>query len=570
MIEKITILGIIRRSLNVEIGDFMQIKIISSLDKCFLDEKIADKKEFSNASCFKNEIFRFGICYSDEEQSFVRLTVNSPLKNYINVRRVTHIPVQKAAEDTIRDDYYLRYDAGLYPDLLLPLGKFNRLPVSRNLQSLFIEVDLDGTVTAGKYPIEFVFTNENDENKVYKANFNLEVIDASLPSQELKLTQWFYCDCLMDYYGVSAFSERHWEIIENFMKTAVKNGINMILTPVFTPALDTYIGGERPTVQLVGVNLENGKYSFDFTKLNRWVDLCEKVGIKYFEMAHLFTQWGAKHTPKIMANVNGEEKRIFGWDTDALSEEYTEFLRAFIPELLSFMKVKGVFERCYFHISDEPAADCIEQYKKAKAIVEPLLEGRVIMDALSHYEYYEQGIVKNPVSVTHSVEKFYENDVPDLWTYYCCGPADRYYSNRFMSMPSNRNRIIGIQMYKFDIKGFLHWGYNFYYNRFSYDSINPYLYSDSDYFGCAGDSFLVYPAPDGTAYESIRAAVFHDALQDMRALKLCESIYGKEYVMNLIEDGIKPITFNEYPHSDEYIPAVRERINNAVKAALKA
>ena len=547
----------------------MQVKIISSLEKCFLDEKITDKKEIEKSSCLKNEVFRFGICYCDEVQSFARLTVNSPLKDYINVRRVAHIPVQKAAEDHLRDDYYLRYDAGLYPDLLLPLGKLDRLPISRDLQSLFVEVSLDGKLEAGEYTIEFIFTDENDEQKSAKKTFTLEVINANLPEQELIFTQWFYCDCLMDYYGVSCFSERHWEIIENYLITAVKNGINMILTPVFTPPLDTYVGGERPTVQLVGVTKENGKYGFDFSKLDRWVDLCEKVGIKYFEISHLFTQWGAKHAPKIIATVDGEEKKIFGWETDALGQEYTEFLKAFLPELLAFVKRKGVFERCYFHISDEPETDCIEQYKKIKEIVEPLLEGRVLMDALSHYEYYEQGIVKKPIPVTYAIDKFLENNIPDLWTYYCCGPADGYYSNRFLSMPSARNRIIGTQMYKYDIKGFLHWGYNFYYNRFSYDCINPYLYPDSDYFGCAGDSFLVYPAPDGTAYESLRIAVFNDALQDMRAFKLCESFYGKEFVMNIIEEGNEPITFNQYPHSDEYIPAVRECINNAIKSAIK-
>lgn len=547
----------------------MQIKIISSLEKCFLDEKIENKKEISNASCFKNEIFHFGVCYCDEAQSFVRLTVNSPLKDYINVRRVAHVPVQKASEDTVCDDYYLRYNAGLYPDLLLPLGKFERLPVSRDLQSLFVDVALDGMAEAGEYPIEFVFTNEDDEQKVFKVSFTLEVINASMPEQELKHTQWFHCDCLMDYYGVSAFSERHWKIIENFMKTAVKNGINMILTPVFTPPLDTYIGGERPTVQLVGVSKENGKYSFDFKLLDRWIELCKKVGIKYFEISHLFTQWGAKCAPKIIANINGEEKKIFGWETEALSKEYTEFLKAFLPELIAYVKQKGIFERCYFHISDEPGEDCIEQYKKIKEIVEPLLDGRVIMDALSHYEYYEQGIINHPVPVTCSVEKFAENNLPDLWTYYCCAPTNDYYSNRFIAMPSARNRIIGTQMYKFDIKGFLHWGYNFYYNRSSYDCINPYIYPDSDYFGSAGDSFLVYPAPDGTPYESIRIAVFYDALQDIRALKLCENLYGKDYVLKLIEEGIEPVTFNKYPRNDDYILNLREKVNKAVKEALK-
>ena len=90
----------------------------------------------------------------------------------------------------------------------------------------------------------------------------------------------------------------------------------MILTPLFTPPLDTEVGGERPTVQLVKVIQQNDQYSFHFTLLDRWIDLCLQCGIKYFEMTHLFTQWGAKYAPKIMAEVNGVETRIFGWDTE--------------------------------------------------------------------------------------------------------------------------------------------------------------------------------------------------------------------------------------------------------------
>jgi len=38
-------------------------------------------------------------------------------------------------------------------------------------------------------------------------------------------------------------------------------------------------------------------YRFDFTKLDKWIDLCETHGIQYLEMAHLFTQWGARCAP---------------------------------------------------------------------------------------------------------------------------------------------------------------------------------------------------------------------------------------------------------------------------------
>lgn len=75
--------------------------------------------------------------------------------------------------------------------------------------------------------------------------FTLKVIDAVLPKQELLFTEWFHTDCIADYYKVPVFSEKHWELIESFMRMAAQGGVNLILTPVFTPPLDTEVGGER-------------------------------------------------------------------------------------------------------------------------------------------------------------------------------------------------------------------------------------------------------------------------------------------------------------------------------------
>ena len=105
----------------------------------------------------------------------------------------------------------------------------------------------------------------------------------------------------------------------------------MLLTPVFTPPLDTAVGGERTTIQLVDIRVDNGRYSFGFEKLERWVEMCRECGIRYFEIAHLYTQWGALHCPKIMATVDGEYRRIFGWDADATGDAYRAFLGAFLP-----------------------------------------------------------------------------------------------------------------------------------------------------------------------------------------------------------------------------------------------
>ncbi|MGV2686169.1 hypothetical protein GNF82_17810, partial [Clostridium perfringens] len=156
------------------------------------------------------------------------------------------------------------------------------------------------------YEIRVCFEEESGES-LGEEVFTLEVIPAILPDQTLIHTEWFHADCLANYYEVEIFSERHWTLMGQFMRTAAQHGINMILTPLFTPPLDTEVGGERPTVQLVDVVVnKDGTYAFGFDNLDRWADLCESNGIQYLEFSHLFTEWGAGHAPKIMANVKGK------------------------------------------------------------------------------------------------------------------------------------------------------------------------------------------------------------------------------------------------------------------------
>ena len=351
----------------------MKFKLVSSLEKCFLDEDINTKAEFTSGSCLKNEFFRFGICYKNENYSEVpkpvRLTVNSQLGDRISISRVEHLPVKFPVYNQHEKFDFLRTTPGLYPDLITPINKHNRLIISYNLESLFVEVDTRGISKAGIYNIEFVFSDFEDKQTIEKLTFELEIIDCELPEQALIYTQWLHCDSLVNYYKTEAFDERHWSIIENYLKTAVKHGINMVLTPIFTPALDTYVGGERETTQLVDITVTNGEYSFGFEKLERWINLCKRLGIKYFEMSHLFTQWGCAHAPKIIANVNGESKKIFGWETNADSTEYKEFLEAFLPQLIAFLKEHGIKDNTVFHISDEPNVSQISNYLTARKIV---------------------------------------------------------------------------------------------------------------------------------------------------------------------------------------------------------
>ena len=539
-----------------------EMKLLSSLAKVFPDETPVYRPECLLLSALWGETVSFQAAYTGDFFMRERLDVKitSPLEKWIRVRSVEQVPVGRATNGIV-DDNYLRTTSGLYPDLLRDLKDKKAIVCSNQWRSLWIDVEVTEEIAPGEYAIEVSLQKEG--HAVCSCVMKITIIGASLPQQKIIHTEWMHADCLADYYQVDVFSEEHWEILENYFRQYVKRGCNMMLTPLFTSPLDTAIGLERTTTQLIDVEVKDGEYLFGFDKLKRWVDLCKKCRIKYFEMSHLFSQWGAKYAPKVVAMRDGKEEKIFGWHTPAVGE-YTRFLQCFLPQLIEKLREWEIADVTYFHISDEPREEDLNTYRAARESLGNLLDGFQTFDALSSYEFYRHGLVEKPIPGNNEIEEFLEHGLTDMWTYYCTG---QYYevSNRFMSMPSARNRIYGVQLYKYDIVGILHWGYNFYNSQFSIEHINPYEVTDAGNAFPAGDPFLVYPGADGHPEESIRMMVHDEAMADLRALELLESLTSKEHVMELIEGELfEPLTFCTYPKSEMYLITLRNRINREI------
>ncbi len=547
-----------------------RFKFISSLEKVFFDfpENISAQK---SGTFFKNEIYSFQlVCeVEDERHSFFtgrcncRIELDSEIKDCITLYSVDYVPSKLTHYPGINDDDYITKTPGLFPD---PMKKIrdNKVTLFYNrATALWIAVEPNGIVF-GEYPINIKIYNEENE-LLADLTYTVKIINAMLPKLDIKTTGWFHGDSVASLHNVEIQSDEYFEIYEKFLDTYVKFGYNVILTPIFTPPLDTDEGAERMTNQLTGVTLTDGEYSFDFSLLGRFIDMCLKHGIEYFEMAHLFTQWGAYYTPKIMATADGEYKRIFGWDKEALSEEYRAFLSAFLPALVDFLKKKGVYERCLFHISDEPNEKHEKQYESVQKIVLKYIEKEKLMDAISDYVFFEKGLIYNPVVCNDHIMPFIDNKVKNLWTYYCCVQGERV-SNRFMAMPAYRNRILGYQLYKYNVTGFLQWGFNFWLSERSRSVIDPYAVTDALTAFPSGDAFIVYPLDnEGEVVPSIRLFVFNEGLQDMRALRLLESLVGREEVLKMLDDIDG---FDNYPRNSEYILNIRNEINKRISEAI--
>jgi len=553
-------------------------KILDSLAS--IKPESCPKDELKEYSFCKNEPFSFQLAFKitdDSEKSipfFIKIISQLDINNYY----VGYVPVIHTDFSVIEP----KQPIGMYPDILIPKktnpeivekeawGNRRYLESGENTmlfayndswQSVWFTVNENGKeMPAGNHIIKLELYNRNNE-LVGQSELTVDVIDNYLPEQSLIYTNWFHYDCIADYYNVEIFSERYYEIMRNFVRTAVKNGQNMLLLPAFTPPLDTAFGEERMTAQLVDIKIKNEKYVFDFNKLRCFIHICQEEGIKYFEHSHLFTQWGAKHAPKIVAEINGIQKQIFGWDTDSSSDRYIEFLRAYLIELKEVLKQENLEKNILFHISDEPEKQNYKNYEYVYGKIKDLLDDYMVGDALSEPEFYESGLVKIPIALTRRASLFKGDNI---WCYYTGAEIYQGLSNRLIQLPRERNRFLGIQLYYHNIKGFLHWAYNFYYGELSNGMFNPFM-NPCGGFPNAGTSYCVYPANDGTAYQSVRQKIFFEGITDIRALNLLESLSSRKECERIIESYFGTPDFRKCPDNPEILVAFRKAVNDKIK-----
>ncbi len=522
----------------------LQIKTVSWLEKVFLNKEPSLCIE--QDALFENERYSFQVAVYFAESWFQECTiaVESPIKEHIRLYRVGQVPVQNTVYATA-DDYYLSKEAGLFPDPLMPMTENRAYAFTANVWHAFF-ITVEGA-PVGRYPIRFVVYSLLGE-MLGEVTFTVEVLGKRLPENPLIFTNWVHFDCLCEAHGVEPFTPDFYTLFDRYIQNYVRLGNTMLLTPIFTPPLDTEVGGERMTVQLVDVAKEGGRYAFSFKKLEEFIDRARGLGIKHFEISHLFTQWGARACPKIMATVEGEYRRIFGWDTPADGEEYFVFLRTFLPALVAFLKGKKV--SAFFHLSDEPNCNCVAHYEKLKRFIEPLLDDFPMIDALSDFDYYKRGLVDIPVVALDHVDPFLQNAQGAFWVYYCNGQNKEYLSNRLIAMPSLRTAILGAQLYQTKVQGFLQWGHNFYHSFLSRDILNPFLSTDSMGAFPAGDGFIVYPNErEGAPINSLRGEALYNGVQCYLLLLRAEKSKGRAYCERLLcEFGLDGFTV--YPHDE--------------------
>ena len=543
-------------------------KLLDSMTKALPVAALPVSREYRCGSALRGEVFAFQLAYrsGSEKLDGIRIETEGELAAALRIRQVGLIPTELPA--TCFDENVLSTEPGLFPDPLTDVPPEGVTAYAGQCRSLHFQLAVPPEQAAGKYEFKLRLTHP-ERGILCEKEFTLEVVGATLPPQRVERTEWFYCDCLASIYKCELWSGEFWEILERYFRNMTGHGITQILTPLVTPPLDTAVGTERPTVQLLDIETDgNGRWSFGFERLKRWVELARRCGFRRFEFAHLFSQWGAECAPKVMAKTPEGVRRVFGWETDAASKEYTAFLEAMLGALRGFIRENGLEKSCCMHVSDEPQPKDFDRYREHLALVRRATGDEIpVCDALSHPGLLEPDENGYPVTIIQRIPAFRAAGVSPLWAYYCCGPETGT-TNRFLHYPGARIRGLGIQLFHYGIAGFLHWGYNFWYSRLSRRVIDPWRSPDAGGEFPGGDPFLVYPGTGGVPVDSLRNELMREAFQDIRALELLASLAGGRERADeiLLELCGGTLSVTDFPVTSEAFSQLRHAVNMRIKA----
>lgn len=473
---------------------------------------------------------------------------------------VGYVWVGRSYDPPSRD--IIRSNSGFFPD---PILTDTTISVQTGeAQPLWISVPIDKNAPAGLYKGRVKISGEIGKKKQsWQKDFYIRVYPVTLGESPLLISNWsaHFSPVVLGYLNnnqdVPAYSDLYWELIGKHAEIMASHRQNVHrIYPVWHTQY----------------TCKDGKYSFDFSRFDKEVEIFDKAGaLRRIEGGHLAWRSGAWDEPffvEVPLPDNEENKKLqpspnplnpengIRFVKLPIEDERTQnFLNQFLPALKAHLEEKGWLDRYMQHIGDEPNAKNAPSYRAISDYVHKYLPGVKIMDAvLTSKELAGTIDVWIPVlDVLHRDHGFYQQlqkEGKEVWFYTCVVPRGNY-ANRFIELPLIQTRYLHWINYKYNVTGYLHWGLNFWVK----DQLQADASRDRGKLP-AGDNCIIYPGYH-KLYSSIRFETMRDGIDDYQLLRMLEQknpAKAREYVNGVIQN------FDKYDNSFRYFREIRKGI----------
>jgi hypothetical protein len=436
---------------------------------------------------------------------------------------VGFVKVGRANPDPSMDSYAPL--SGYFPDPII--YEESRELEFGNTQPIWLTVKIPVDCEPGSYMGNIEVSGEINgrpfsRNKV----FDIEVFKPVIEKTSLWVTNWFFLDRLSflnNNQPVEKHSDLYWELSRTMAGMLAEYRQNVAMISPFDHTTFTY---------------ENGRWGFDFSNFNKMVRLFIEEGvIGRLEGGHFGSRiegvWLGPfglHVP--VFDDEEKDKELL-----PLSDPRTkEFYRAFLPAFVENIKANGWEEQYIQHIADEPIDENVGSYIEISKFLKSLVPGLKVIEACHTHQLEDMVDIWVPqMNFLKDGLDFYHGQQEkgsEAWYYTCLAPKGEW-ANRFVELPLIKTRLLHWVNFKYNIPGYLHWGFNFWGSNSGivtaenpYDDASGMIVSSGNILP-GGDCWISYPAYK-TIYPSIRLEAMRDGIVDYELLKMFSERFPEE------------------------------------------
>ncbi|MBW8686447.1 DUF4091 domain-containing protein [Chitinophaga rhizophila] len=403
----------------------------------------------------------------------------------------------------------LKSKDGTFPD---PLFEQESIAVKAgDNQSIWLTIPIADNQQADTYHGELLVTavSADGNQQSYKKNFDITVYPVSVAKQTLWVSNWAaflnpWSLPLKKPAATTMYSDEYWAALKKFADKLTEYRQNVIRIEMLK--VITFTKGN------------NGRYDFNFDRLDKMMNIFMQSGIKRFEgdfVAQKVSDWAGPLGFMMPTDAGAAvSRKLVTVDKD--DNNARQFYKEYLIALYNHLKEKKWDDIVFLHISDEPTQQNPKAYRDMLAFVKSVVPDMKTIEAINQpvpedvdiqvplLSYYRYGNSARFI-------KQQQQNKGEIWFYVCVSPQYNY-PNRFLENPLIKTRFLHWANYKFNLTGFLHWGFNIW-------SGNAYDFSTSNSVG--GDAWVVYPK-DGKIISSIRLEAERDGIVDYELLRLLE------------------------------------------------
>ena len=408
---------------------------------------------------------------------------------------VGSIPLTKNAPNQPKSAV-VRIAPARFPDYLMSEKQIN---VKENsYQSIWLTINIPDTIIAGTYIGKIIVKSTQGEQSL---PISITVYPLILPSKRhLKVTEWYNTDNFSKFHGIKeTYSEAWFRMLRRYADNMVEHRQNVFQVPINTIEIQRF---------------NNGELEFDFSRFDQIAQVFwDTKKMDYLETGELAKFGGEGHWESneivlkdfLVKNIDTSKKETLP------GKEVIPYL---LPAFESHLRGKGWLDKTLFHVKDEPSLHNALAWREISSYLHQFAPDLRRIDAIGTTFLSDNIEIAVPEldcigTWTEDYRKAARKGI-EIWFYTVGIFQAGKYPNKTIDMPLMDNRILHWLNYKYDLAGYLHWGWNAW-------TENPYL----DVGKHIGDGWHVYPVKNGVL-NSLRWEQMRNGLQDYEYFRMLE------------------------------------------------